>query len=160
MVLINLIPIIGWIWAIIELFFLRGTPGPNVYGPDPLAPRTYRPQVLSSPDQLAARINEVDPDNENLSTPVADQSPAPESFALPSVPFLSEQDRKHIYCEFLSTLVASSQEQPPPPETCDQPSQQALTLARQAIAAKHSLSDELLTDIEHEGETKRWAMPT
>jgi len=25
------------IWAIVELGFLRGTPGPNQYGPDPLA---------------------------------------------------------------------------------------------------------------------------
>lgn len=36
-VLIGLIPIIGPIWAIIETGFLRGTPGPNEYGPDPLA---------------------------------------------------------------------------------------------------------------------------
>ena len=34
--LIILIPIIGGIWALIELGFLRGTVGPNNYGPDPL----------------------------------------------------------------------------------------------------------------------------
>jgi uncharacterized membrane protein YhaH (DUF805 family) len=32
-VLIGLIPIIGGLWLLIELGFLRGTPGPNRYGP-------------------------------------------------------------------------------------------------------------------------------
>ena len=36
MVLINLIPIIGSIWSVVELVFLRGTIGPNRYGGDPL----------------------------------------------------------------------------------------------------------------------------
>jgi uncharacterized membrane protein YhaH (DUF805 family) len=27
-----------WLWALIELGFLRGTQGPNQYGPDPLQP--------------------------------------------------------------------------------------------------------------------------
>jgi|SRR6185312_4855399 uncharacterized membrane protein YhaH (DUF805 family) len=35
-ILINIIPIIGWLWSLIETGFLRGTPGPNRYGPDPL----------------------------------------------------------------------------------------------------------------------------
>jgi uncharacterized membrane protein YhaH (DUF805 family) len=34
--LINFIPFVGPIWAIIENGFLPGTPGPNRYGPDPL----------------------------------------------------------------------------------------------------------------------------
>jgi len=34
--LIILIPLIGGIWALIELGILRGTVGPNQYGPDPL----------------------------------------------------------------------------------------------------------------------------
>jgi uncharacterized membrane protein YhaH (DUF805 family) len=34
--LIGLIPIIGGIWLLIELGFLRGTVGANSYGPDPL----------------------------------------------------------------------------------------------------------------------------
>jgi uncharacterized membrane protein YhaH (DUF805 family) len=34
--LIILIPVIGGIWALIELGFLRGTEGPNGYGSDPL----------------------------------------------------------------------------------------------------------------------------
>jgi uncharacterized membrane protein YhaH (DUF805 family) len=36
-VLIVFVPIIGGIWYLIECGFLRGTPGPNDYGPDPLA---------------------------------------------------------------------------------------------------------------------------
>ena len=31
--LIVLVPVIGWIWFIIELGFLKGTPGPNRFGP-------------------------------------------------------------------------------------------------------------------------------
>ena len=36
-VLIVLVPVIGGLWYLIECGFLRGTPGPNNYGPDPLA---------------------------------------------------------------------------------------------------------------------------
>ncbi|MPZ30005.1 MAG: DUF805 domain-containing protein [Rhodospirillales bacterium] len=36
-VLIVLVPIIGGLWYLIECGFLRGTPGPNSYGPDLLA---------------------------------------------------------------------------------------------------------------------------
>ncbi len=35
--LIGFIPIVGWIWLLVELGFLRGTDGPNQYGPDPVA---------------------------------------------------------------------------------------------------------------------------
>jgi uncharacterized membrane protein YhaH (DUF805 family) len=35
--LIILIPLIGPIWVLVELGFLRGNEGPNQYGPDPLA---------------------------------------------------------------------------------------------------------------------------
>jgi len=34
-VLINLVPIIGPLWALVEVGFQRGTVGPNRYGPDP-----------------------------------------------------------------------------------------------------------------------------
>ena len=34
--LIGLIPIIGGLWLLIELGFLRGTDGPNRFGPNPL----------------------------------------------------------------------------------------------------------------------------
>ncbi len=35
-VLLNLVPVIGWIWALIDNGFLRGTKGPNRFGDDPL----------------------------------------------------------------------------------------------------------------------------
>ena len=35
-VLIALVPFIGVFWALIECGFLKGTAGPNPYGPDPL----------------------------------------------------------------------------------------------------------------------------
>ena len=35
--LIMFVPIIGGIWLLVELGFLRGTEGPNKYGPDPIA---------------------------------------------------------------------------------------------------------------------------
>ena len=35
--LIGLVPVIGGIWLLVELGFLRGTEGPNRFGPDPLA---------------------------------------------------------------------------------------------------------------------------
>ena len=35
-ILIGLVPIIGGIWALVENGFLKGTDGPNSYGPDPL----------------------------------------------------------------------------------------------------------------------------
>ena len=31
-----LVPIIGWLWVAVELWFLAGTAGPNRYGADPL----------------------------------------------------------------------------------------------------------------------------
>jgi len=34
--LILLIPIVGPIWMLVELGFLRGTEGTNNYGPDPI----------------------------------------------------------------------------------------------------------------------------
>lgn len=35
-VLINFVPVIGWIWSFIENGILRGTTGPNRFGADPL----------------------------------------------------------------------------------------------------------------------------
>ena len=37
-VLIGFVPIIGFIWTLIECGFLKGTEGDNRFGPDPLAP--------------------------------------------------------------------------------------------------------------------------
>jgi uncharacterized membrane protein YhaH (DUF805 family) len=34
--LIGLVPLVGWIWLLVELGFLRGTAGNNDYGADPL----------------------------------------------------------------------------------------------------------------------------
>jgi uncharacterized membrane protein YhaH (DUF805 family) len=36
-VLLNLLPVIGWIWALIDNGFRRGTAGPNRFGEDPLS---------------------------------------------------------------------------------------------------------------------------
>jgi uncharacterized membrane protein YhaH (DUF805 family) len=36
-IIVNVVLVIVSIWFLIELGFLRGTPGPNRYGPDPLA---------------------------------------------------------------------------------------------------------------------------
>ena len=36
-VLLNLVPVIGWLWALIDNGFLRGTIGANRFGEDPLA---------------------------------------------------------------------------------------------------------------------------
>jgi uncharacterized membrane protein YhaH (DUF805 family) len=36
-VLVNLIPLVGWLWGLVENGFLRGTPGPNRFGDEPLA---------------------------------------------------------------------------------------------------------------------------
>jgi len=35
-VLIVLVPVVGWLWALVVNGFLRGTPGPNRFGADPL----------------------------------------------------------------------------------------------------------------------------
>jgi uncharacterized membrane protein YhaH (DUF805 family) len=37
--LIVLLPLIGGLWALIDNGFLRGSAGPNRFGPDPLAPQ-------------------------------------------------------------------------------------------------------------------------
>jgi uncharacterized membrane protein YhaH (DUF805 family) len=36
-ILIGIIPVIGWLWSLIETGFLRGTSGANRFGADPLA---------------------------------------------------------------------------------------------------------------------------
>lgn len=36
-VLVNLVPVVGWLWAVVENGFLKGTDGPNRYGPDRFA---------------------------------------------------------------------------------------------------------------------------
>jgi len=46
MVLINFIPIIGMIWALVALGFLQGTIGPNQYGEDPLQSREKNSEAV------------------------------------------------------------------------------------------------------------------
>ena len=55
MALVMMIPVIGWIWAIVELGFLRGTTGPNAYGDDPLGPA----RVLTPPSDEAPTSSEM-----------------------------------------------------------------------------------------------------
>jgi len=40
-ILILFIPLVGFIWFLIELGCLPGTPGPNRYGPDPLGAEPF-----------------------------------------------------------------------------------------------------------------------
>lgn len=35
--LLLLFPVIGWIWLLVSIGFLKGTNGPNRFGPDPVA---------------------------------------------------------------------------------------------------------------------------
>jgi uncharacterized membrane protein YhaH (DUF805 family) len=37
MILISWVPLVGWLWALVDLGFIDGTPGPNQYGPSPKA---------------------------------------------------------------------------------------------------------------------------
>ncbi len=43
--LIVLVPVIGWIWNFIEAGCLRGTVGPNQFGPDPLPSNGLNPMA-------------------------------------------------------------------------------------------------------------------
>jgi|GEM_PF-748566 len=45
--LLNFVPVIGTIWILVECGMLRGTVGPNMYGPDPLEPK-HPPETASS----------------------------------------------------------------------------------------------------------------
>jgi uncharacterized membrane protein YhaH (DUF805 family) len=36
-VLVVLIPVVGWLWSLVDNGFMRGTAGPNRFGADPLA---------------------------------------------------------------------------------------------------------------------------
>lgn len=50
-VLVNFIPFIGVIWAFVETGFLRGTMGPNRFGPDPLGGTAQWQQQGMPPQQ-------------------------------------------------------------------------------------------------------------
>ena len=38
-VLLTLVPVVGWLWTLVECGFLKGTTGPNRFGQDPLRRR-------------------------------------------------------------------------------------------------------------------------
>jgi uncharacterized membrane protein YhaH (DUF805 family) len=46
--LILLIPLVGWIWLFIELGCLRGTIGPNRFGPDPLDETSFPSRAFAA----------------------------------------------------------------------------------------------------------------
>jgi uncharacterized membrane protein YhaH (DUF805 family) len=50
-VLVYFIPILGSLWSFFIAGFLRGTPGPNRFGPDPLAPQSPLNIALPPPPQ-------------------------------------------------------------------------------------------------------------
>lgn len=47
-IIVFMIPIVGWIWAIVELGFLDGAPGPNRYGPSPKGPATTQAELVET----------------------------------------------------------------------------------------------------------------
>ena len=47
-VLLNLLPVIGWLWALIDNGFLAGTDGPNRFGASPLPTRPPAAEGLST----------------------------------------------------------------------------------------------------------------
>jgi uncharacterized membrane protein YhaH (DUF805 family) len=59
MVVVNLLPVVGWIWACVELYFLRGIRGPNRYGSDPAQPtaKSDKPEVQSLEEAAAGSID-------------------------------------------------------------------------------------------------------
>ena len=57
----SLIPVIGWIWQLIECGFLAGTPGDNDYGPAPGgASKTHATASTVRADAPAIDMNNVD----------------------------------------------------------------------------------------------------
>ena len=45
-VLVTLVPLVGWLWALAYNGFVPGTRGPNRFGPDPLATRPGDPLAM------------------------------------------------------------------------------------------------------------------
>lgn len=50
-VLVVLVPVVGWLWALLDNGFVRSTPGPNRYGPPPPdpGPRLRPPTAAPAP---------------------------------------------------------------------------------------------------------------
>ena len=64
-ILINLVPIIGSIWALIENGFLRGTEGMNRFGEDPLERSTSNKEEITTSEE-ASSDNEKDSPEDKL----------------------------------------------------------------------------------------------
>ena len=61
-VLIVLVPLIGWIWTIVENGFLRGTPGPNRFGPGVPRRKPFSTIVQIQPISGTSTISTHHPD--------------------------------------------------------------------------------------------------
>ncbi len=47
-IVVFMIPVIGWVWAFVELGLLDGTPGPNRYGPSPKGVVTTQAELVET----------------------------------------------------------------------------------------------------------------
>ena len=56
-VLINLVPVIGNLWYLIQCGFLKGTEGPNKFGPDPLAEAVTWLRLAAEQGHAEAQFN-------------------------------------------------------------------------------------------------------
>lgn len=65
LILLGFIPIIGWLWLLVQLGFLRGTPGDNRFGPE-------QPDIAGSQSQPGAPV----PQFVAAPVPVVDDTPS------------------------------------------------------------------------------------
>jgi len=65
-ILINLVPIIGSIWALIENGFLRGTEGMNRFGEDPLERSTSNKEEITTSEEVSS--GETTSDKEEITS--------------------------------------------------------------------------------------------
>ena len=65
-ILINLVPIIGSIWALIENGFLRGTEGMNRFGEDPLERSTSNKEEITTSEEASS--DKTSGDKEEITT--------------------------------------------------------------------------------------------
>ena len=65
-ILINLVPIIGSIWALIDNGFLRGTEGMNRFGEDPLERSTSNKEAITTSEEVSS--GETTSDKEEITS--------------------------------------------------------------------------------------------
>jgi hypothetical protein len=65
-ILINLVPIIGSIWALIDNGFLRGTEGMNRFGEDPLERSTSNKEEITTSEEVSS--GETTSDKEEITS--------------------------------------------------------------------------------------------